>query len=169
MVTVATVLLLGATVLAGCAGPEESGPPSARVSAWVSTAGGGAAIGTLEVDSANIDHALADHQSASAVKTVCALLTNDAETPIGNLPTPDSQLTQELDNAYEKGAAAGDDCFKGAGGSPSLLRRSAEERKALLPLLTTALDRIASITGRTPSTTTTSPDGSCPDPFSGCN
>ena len=169
MVTVATVLLLGATVLAGCAGPEESGPPSARVSAWVSTAGGGAAIGTLEVDSANIDHALADHQSASAVKTVCALLTNDAETAIGNLPTPDTQLTDDLNNAYEDGAAAGDDCFKGAGGSPSLLRRSAEERKALLPLLTTALDRIASITGRTPSTTTTSPDGSCPDPFSGCN
>jgi hypothetical protein len=35
--------------------------------------------------------------------------------------------------------------------------------------LTTALDRIESITGHTPSTSTTQPDGSCDDPFGGCN
>ena len=100
---------------------------------------------------------------------MCALLTNDAETAIGNLPTPDSQLTNDLNNAYEKAAAAGDDCYQGAGREPSLLRRSAAERAALLPLLTTAVDRIESITGHTPSTSTTQPDGSCDDPFGGCN
>ena len=164
-----TAVLLGASILAGCAGQDESGPASARVSAWVSGAGGGAAIGTLEVDSANIDHVLAQHQPPAAVKTVCALLTNDAETAIGNLPTPDSRLTHDLDDAYEKAAAAGDDCYKGAAGNASLLRRSASERAALLPLLTTALDRIQSVTGHTPSTSTTQPDGSCDDPFGGCN
>ena len=165
----AALVLLGASLLVGCAGPEESGPASARVSAWLSGAGGGAAIGTLKVDSANIDHALAQHQPSAAIKTVCALLTNDAETAIGNLPTPDTRLTDDLNNAYEKAAAAGDDCYQGAGGSASLLHRSAAERVALLPLLTAALDRIESITGHTPSTSTTQPDGSCNDPFGGCN
>ena len=159
----------GSCLLAGCAGQEQSGSPSARVSTWVSGAAGGAAIGTVEADSANIDQALAHHDAPAAIKTVCALLTNDAETAIGNLPTPDDQLTNDLNVAYEKGAAAGDDCYNGAAGNASLLKRSAEERLALLPLLTTAVDRIESVTGRTPSTSTTQPDGSCSDPFGGCN
>ena len=166
---VVLVVVLGVAVLAGCAGPEESGPAPARVAAWLSGSGGGAAIGTLKVDSANIDHALAQHQSAGAIKTVCALLTNDAETAIGNLPTPDSRLTDELNAAYEKAAAAGDDCYKGAEGTASLFRRSATERAQLVPLLTSAVHRIQSITGHTPSTSTTQPDGSCDDPFGGCN
>ena len=101
-------------------------------------------------DSRNIDQALSRHDPAGSVRTVCALLTNDAETAIGNLPTPDTQLTDELNTAYEDAAAAGDDCYNGACGNASLLRRSAAERAKLAPLLTTAIDRIAAITGRTP-------------------
>ncbi len=143
-VLVLMAVLAGSWLLAGCAGQEQSGTASARVSTWVSGAAGGAAIGALEVDSANIDQALLHHDPAAAIKTVCALLTNDAETAIGNLPTPDDQLTNDLNSAYEKGAAAGDDCYQGAGGNRSLLRRSAAERIELLPLLTTAMDRIRS-------------------------
>jgi hypothetical protein len=162
-------LALAPWLLAGCAGQEQSGTTSARVSTWVSGAAGGAAIGTLRVDSANIDQALLHHDSPAAIKTVCALLTNDAETAIGDLPTPDSQLTADLNRAYEKGAAAGDDCYQGAGGERPLLRRSTTERNELLPLLTAAVDRIRSLTGHTPSTSTTAPSGSCSDPFGGCN
>jgi outer membrane murein-binding lipoprotein Lpp len=158
--------VLGACVLAGCA--SQSASPSVRVSNWVSDVSGGAAIGTLKVDSANVDLALAHHEPPAAIRTVCALLTNDAETAIGNLPAPDDQLTTDLDNAYEKAAAAGDDCYAGAGGESRLLRRSATERSALLPLLTTAVDRIEAITGRTPSTSTTAPTGGCSDPFGNC-
>ncbi len=164
----AAACIMGAGVLAGCAGQEQSGTPSARVSTWVSGAAGGVAIGTLKVDSANIDLAQVHHEAPAAIKTVCALLTNDAETAIGNLPTPDPRLTTDLNNAYEKAAAAGDDCYQGAAGDASLLRRSAAERAALLPLLARALDRITSVTGRTPSTSTTAPSGGCSDPFGGC-
>jgi hypothetical protein len=157
----------GAWALAGCV--SQSASPAVRVTNWVSNESGGAAIGTLRVDSANVDQALDHHEPASAIKTVCALLTNDAETAIGNLPAPDDQLTTDLNNAYEKAAAAGDDCYAGAGGDAKLLRRSAAERVALLPLLATAVDRIEAITGRTPSTSTTAPTSGCPDPFSGCN
>ncbi len=166
---VLTALVIGLVSLAGCAGQEQSGDASARVSTWVSGAAGGAAIGTLKADTANVDHVLAHHEAPSAIKTVCALLTNDAETAIGNLPTPDGQLTTDLDMAYQKAAAAGDDCYAGAGGSAALLRRSAAERAALLPLLAAAVDRIQAVTGRTPSTSTTAPSGGCSDPFGGCS
>ena len=158
---------LGVWALAGCV--SQSANPAVRVSNWVSKVSGGAAIGTLEVDSANVDQAVNHHEAASAIKTVCALLTNDAETAIGNLPAPDDELTTDLNNAYEKAAAAGDDCYDGAGGNAKLLRRSAAERAALLPLLATAVDRIEAITGHTPSTSTTAPTAPCPDPFGGCN
>ncbi len=167
LVVMTAVVVVSAWALAGCA--SQSANPSVRVSNWVSDVSGGAAIGTLKVDSANVDLALSRHEAPSAVRTVCALLTTDAETAIGNLPAPDDQLTTDLNNAYEKAAAAGDDCYAGAGGAARLLRRSAAERKALLPLLTTAVDRIEAITGRSPSTSTTAPAAGCDDPFASCN
>ncbi len=155
--TALSIVVVGASLLAGCAGQEQSGPPAARVSSWVSGAGGGAAVGTLEVDSRNVDQALSHHDGAAAIKTVCALLTNDAQTAIGNLPTPDDQLTTDLNNAYEDAAAAGDDCYKGSSGSTPLLQRSHAERLKLPSLLATAVDRIAAVTGHAPSTSTTQP------------
>jgi hypothetical protein len=163
-VAAVSIILAGASVLAGCAGQEQSGPPAARVSAWVSGAKGGAVVGTLEVDSRNIDLALSRHDPAAAIRTVCALLTNDAQTAIGNLPTPDIRLTNDLNAAYEDAAAAGDDCYAGSSGNGSLLRRSSDERARLMPLLAAALDRIAVTTGRTPSTSTTRPAAGG-DPF----
>jgi hypothetical protein len=156
----------GPSIVAGCT-LDQSGPPSAQVSAWMTTSGGGAAIGQLKVDGRNIDLAVARHDSASALKTVCALLTTDAQTAIGNLPTPDTRLTEDLNTAYEDAAAAGDDCYNGAAGNGSLLRRSASERARLGPLLATAVGRIVSITGHTPSTSTTLASGDGNDPFGG--
>jgi hypothetical protein len=162
---VAAVVLFGSAFLAGCASQDQIGAPSARVSSWVSGAGGGSAIGTLEVDSRNADQAFSHHQAAAAIREVCALLTNDAQTAIGNLPTPDAQLTDELNAAYEDAASAGDDCYKGATGDRTLLHRSASERRRLGSLLTTAIERIHSVTGHTPSTSTTLPSGAGGDPF----
>jgi len=162
--TLLLVVTIGAT---GCAGAEQTGPPAARVMTWVRGAAGGTAIGTVKVDSRNVGYALARHDQPAAIRTVCALLTNDAETAIGNLPTPDGTLTTDLNTAYGEAAAAGDDCYKGADGSPALLRRSARERVALVRLLTVAVDRIQSVTGQTPTTATTAPQGNSGDPFGG--
>jgi hypothetical protein len=161
-----SVLLAGSAAVAGCAGQEQSGPPAARVATWVSGAGGGASIGTLRVDSANVSQALARHDPPAAIKTVCALLTTDAETAVGNLPTPDTVLTDELNTAYQEAAAAGDDCYGGAGGAHSLLVRSARERAGLVTALMTALNRITAVTGHAPSTSTTLPADNN-DPFGG--
>ena len=158
-------VLVAMVVLGGCAGQEQSGTPAQRVTTWID-GGGGSGIGNVEVASRNVDLAIARHNSPAAVREVCALLSNEAQTSIGNLPTPDEQLTNELNAAYQVATAAGDDCFKGASGDARLLARSAAERVRLIGMLTTAVDHVESMTGRTPTTATTAPQGGG-DPFGG--
>ena len=161
-VVVAALLVLS-LLGAGCT-VDRSAPTATQVSDWMTTSGDGAAIGQVEVDSRNVDLALSRHDPSAAIRTVCALLTTDAQTAIGNLPTPDSQLTDDLNQAYEDAASAGTDCYNGASGG-ALLGRSASERAKLVPLLTTAIDRVVATTGHTPSTSTTPPTDAGGDPF----
>ncbi len=156
--------ILCVSLLSGCT-LDQTGLPAGQISGWLTTSGAGAAIGQVEADSRNVDLAISRHNSAAALRTVCALLTTDAQTAIGNLPTPDTQLTDQLNTAYEDAAAAGNDCYNGAKGDQSLLQRSSSERAKLVPLLRTAVGRIVSITGHTPSTSTTAPSDSDDDPF----
>ncbi|MGD0391024.1 MAG: hypothetical protein ABSC41_00120 [Acidimicrobiales bacterium] len=162
----AALAVLCASVVSGCT-LDETGPPATQVSGWLTTSGGGSAVGQVEADTRNIQLAIVRHDTAKALRTVCALLTTDAQTAIGNLPTPDTQLTNDLNAAYEDAASAGNDCYNGANGNASLLHRSAVERAKVVPMLGIALERIASITGHTPSTSTTAPADSGDDPFSG--
>jgi hypothetical protein len=160
----ASLIVVGSLIIAGCT-LDPSGPPASQLNGWLTTSGGGAAIGQVEVDSANIGLALDRHDPSSAIKTVCALLTTDAQTAIGNLPTPDTTLTDDLNNAYEDAAAAGNDCYNGSTGVRSLLARSAKERVRIVPMLDTAVARMDAITGHTPSTATTLAPGGSNDPF----
>ena len=159
------VLVATGTVLGGCAGQEQSGTPAQQVTTWMDGAGG-SGIGNVEVDARNVDLALRDHNAAAAIREVCDLLSNDAQTAIGNLPAPDDTLTDELNSAYMDATAAGDDCYHGAGGNAGLLKRSAAERAHLVTLLATAAARFESVTGHVPTTETTAPQGNS-DPFSG--
>ena len=167
----ATVLVSGtlalAVTLGGCAGQEQSGPPAKQLSTWLRDGGGGSGIGNVEVASKNVDLALAQHNKSAAIKEVCALLSNDAQSAIGNLPTPDGRLTAALNAAYVVGASAGGDCYNGAGGDNRLLARSAAERVKLFTLLAAAVRRAAEVTGQTPTTDTTAPPTGGGDPFAG--
>jgi hypothetical protein len=158
--------VLVAVSLAGCAGQEQSGTPAQRVSTWVDGGAGGSGIGTVEVDLRNVDLALSKHNRPAAIREVCALLSNDAQTAIGNLPAPDGQLTEDLNDAYTVATSAGDDCYDGAGGNGSLEARSTAERTRTMALLEVAVQYVESVTGRTPTTATTAPTDSG-DPFSG--
>ena len=160
-------VLATVSVLGGCAGQEASGTPAQQISTWMRAGGGGSGIGNVEVDSKNVDLAIAKHNAPAAIRTVCALLSNDAQTGIGNLPTPDDQLTTALDTAYMDATAAGDDCFNGANGDTRLLARSAAERVKLFTLLDAAVQRVTEMTGRTPTTETTVPPTGSGDPFAG--
>jgi hypothetical protein len=165
-VAVALVAVAVPLLLAACAGAEMSGTPAQRISTWVSGAGAGSAIGAIEADNAAIDKALATHSAAGVIRTACALLSNDSSAGNSDLPTPDDQLTTALENAYQVEYSAGNNCYSGAGGNASLLRRSADERRQGAADLAHAVRRITAVTGQVPSTTTTtSPDGGSNDPF----
>ncbi len=161
-------VLAVATVLAGCTAAEDVGTPAHRVATWMSSGSGGATIGELEVDNRNVALALARHDPPPEVRAVCGLLATDAATGHGNLPTPDQQLTDILDRAYTDEFDAGSECYQAAGGGAAELARSAAARAAGLSLLEQAVQRVTAITGRVPSTTTTTvPPGSGSDPFAG--
>ena len=167
----ALALVLGscalAGMLAGCAGQESSGTPAQQVTTYMNDGGGGSGIGNVEIDSRNVALALSQHNKPAAIKEVCALLSNDAQTAIGNLPTPDNQLTDALNTAYMDATAAGDDCYNGAGGNARLLARSAAERAKLVTLLDAAVQLVTDVTGKTPTTETTVPPSGNGDPFAG--
>jgi len=161
------LVAVGSVLWSGCASPEETGSAGARVTSWLTSTAGGSAIGQVSVDSRNVSYVLAHHNTSAAVRSACAVLTTDAQTAIGNLPTPDSALTDDLNNAYEDAAAAGTDCYNGVGKSSSVMARSARERGELSGLLATAVSRIEFLTGHVPSTSTTAPTDVGGDPFGG--
>ena len=64
-------------------------------------------------------------------------------------------MTDDLNTAYEDAAAAGDDCYNGAGGTESLLTPFGRGTgPSWQSLLAAAVERITSVTGHTPSTST---------------
>jgi hypothetical protein len=166
-IMVAVGSLTVALFLGGCAGQEQSGTPAQQVSTWMRSGAGGSGIGNVEIDSKNVDLALSQHNKPAAIKEVCALLSNDAQSAIGNLPTPDDQLTTALNTAYQDATAAGNDCYNGANGDTRLQARSASERKKLFTLLGVAVQRATAVMGQTPTTDTTVPPTGGGDPFAG--
>lgn len=156
---------LGGLVLAACSsGPAAT--PAQQVSSWVSSAGAGAQIRTLQVDVKNVDLAIRDHNSPGAIQTTCLLLSTDAEMGIGQLPTPDQTLTDDLNTAYTTEFNAGEDCYHGAKGNASLMAKAARERVQGDAQLLTAYGRMTTVIGSAPpTTTTTAPPGSGLDPF----
>jgi hypothetical protein len=132
----------------------------------MSGSGAGAAIGQVQADARNVTFVETRHEGAGALLTACALLDDDAQTGIGNLPSPDDQLTNALDAAYLMAVRSAADCTSGVHGHAALLRRSAVERSKLAALFGVAVERVQQITGKVPSTTTTAPAGGS-DPFGG--
>jgi len=160
-------LFSAAGLLAGCSSGRTPATLAGQVEAWSSSTSFGNGIGVLEADSANVQTVLADHDGAKELQTVCLIFGDDARTANENLPTPDQQLTDELAAGYSDDADAASDCYAGAAGSRSRLDRSAQERDRAAVALGAALSRMQVITGKTPSTTTTSQPGSSAggDPF----
>lgn len=156
---------LGATALAGCAAGGAVGDSPSQITSWMSSSGEGTLIGQVQADSANVALAIRKHDTGSTLKTVCALLSTDALTGVGNLPSPDTTLTDDLNRAFETAATAAQDCYSGATGKASLLDSSTADRAKLRGLFDAAVDRVRALTGRTPSTSTTLAPPDNPDPF----
>lgn len=160
MVPVTVVVLIGFAVVAFVAygGRGPSGTPSQKLATWVRATDLGQAIGTLTDDGRNVAKAVAARQGTNALHTVCAVLSNAAQTANQDLPSPDVHVTDTLAKAYALEYDAGQACYRAGAGGKKLLAQSARDRARAHQLFLQVLARIRRITGRSvPTTTTTVP------------
>ena len=148
------VLMTGcALTLTSCAGADQEGSASHRMSVWVSGTSFGEDIGTLVADNARIPKDVPN--GTGALHAACSTLLNDAQMANSSLPSPDTDVTTLLTNAYNDEGTAANQCYDAGATNKSLLAESARNTIKAEALYQEALQRIRVITGRTPVTTTT--------------
>ncbi len=140
-------------VATACAGQDQTGTAAHRMSEWVGGSGLGEDIGTLVADNARLPMVVPN--GTGAVHAACGTLVDDAEMANGELPSPDSQVTQLLTQAYGLEGTAGNDCYNAGSTNPALMSTAEHDGIKAEALYTQVLLRIAQIDGRVPSTTTT--------------
>ena len=107
------VLMTGcALTFTSCAGADQEGSASHRMSVWVSGTSFGEDIGTLVADNARIPKDVPN--GTGAMHAACSTLLNDAEMANSSLPSPDPDVTTLLTKAYKA---------RRHGGEPVLRRR----------------------------------------------
>jgi hypothetical protein len=149
------VLLTGASsvALSSCAGEDQMGSPAHRMSVWVSGTSLGQDIGTLIADNARIPKVVAN--GAGALHAACSTMLNDAEAANTELPSPDSEVTNVLTQAYSLEGTAANDCYDSGSSNTQLLAESRRDTIKAEALFNQVLQRIRVIDGQVPSTTTT--------------
>jgi hypothetical protein len=149
----AAVLVPLAVGASACAGLDQTGSASHRMAEWVSGTAFGEDIGTLVADNARVPKDVP--HGTGAVHAACGTLEDDAEQANGELPTPDSQVTDWLSTAYGLEGTAGTECYSAGATNRKLLAESARDTAKADALYLQVLARIRSIDGRSVSTTTT--------------
>ena len=149
------VFVLGAALtLTSCAGADQEGSPSHRMSVWVNGTNFGADIGTLVSDNARI--AKVAPNGTGALHAACSTMINDAEMANSSLPSPDPTVTDLLTQAYGLEGTAGNDCYDAGTTNQKLLLTSERDGIKADALYDEVVQRIRVIDGRVPVTTTTS-------------
>jgi hypothetical protein len=148
-------------LVAACAGGDETGPLSSRVRAWEQASGIIQDVRGVDADTAKLDAVVA-RGGAGAIRTVCAVLSDDASNAYQELPSPDATVTRELADGLDDAAKAADLCYRDAARLASE-RRIAPGLAALLAATRAALaqatDRLASVgQGGSASRSATSPE-----------
>lgn len=152
--TVACVVLIGsALVLTSCAGADQRGTPAQRMSAWVKGTAFGQTVGTLIADNARVPKDVPN--GSGAVHAACGTLLNDAQMAYAELPAPDPDVTDLLNNAYVLEQSAANDCYNAGSTNTTLLAKSRREGIKAEALYDQVLQRIREIDGKPVPTTTT--------------
>lgn len=144
------VLGVGAT---SCAGLDQRGSASHRMSEWVGGTGFGDDIGTLVADNARIPKDIPN--GPGAIHAACGALEDDAEMANGELPTPDQEVSNWLSTAYGLEGTAGTECYNAGVTNKKLMANAIQDTVKAQALYDQALARIASIDGKSVATTTT--------------
>lgn len=142
--------------LASCSSPPSLG---ARVTQWVSANQFGQSVGTLLADNQRIVTVVRQGQGAGALRASCGVLESDASTADGSLPTPDTQLTAALNQAFHDEAAAANRCYGASPAEHAVLQATVRVLTRADALLESAVQQVSGITGTVPPTTTTTVPG----------
>jgi hypothetical protein len=148
------LVLTAALTLTSCAGADQEGSPSHRMSVWVSGTTFGADIGTLVADNARI--AKVAPNGTGALHAACSTMINDAEMANSSLPSPDPTVTDLLTQAYGLEGTAGNDCYDAGTTDKKLLLTSERDGIKADALYDEVIHRIRAIDGQATVTTTTS-------------
>jgi hypothetical protein len=146
-------MLLTSLGLTSCAGQDQTGSPSHRMSIWVGGTGLGGEIGTLNADNRRIT--LDVPNGTGAVHAACGTLVVDAQMANGELPSPDPTVSDWLSEAYGLEGTAGTECYNAGATNPTLLAQALAHAAKASALYRRALIRIQSIDGVAVATTTT--------------
>jgi hypothetical protein len=139
---------------------DRSGSAAEQLKSWVQGTNLGQSIGTVVGDAARVRAALAAHRGSGVVHTDCGVLLTDAQQANGELPTPDTQLTDLLSSGYALAYDAGYDCYNSAGTNAALVAKASRERIEAEAKLQQAVNLVGQILGSPLSTTTTTQPGS---------
>ena len=149
------VVAIGVGAFLAYGSTSRSGSTAAQVRSWVSGTDLGQSIGTVVGDAARVKTAMATHQDKGVVHTDCGVLLSDAQSANGELPTPDSQLTDLLSSGYALAYDAGTDCYDSGGTDGALVAKATRERIQAEAKLQQALNLVDQLLGSSLSTTTT--------------
>jgi hypothetical protein len=158
IVPILVLTIGGAVTLTSCAGADQEGSASHRMSVWVSGTTLGEDIGTLIADNARVAKDVPN--GTGAVHAACGTMLTDAEMANTNLPSPDPDVTALLTTAYNDEGTAANQCYSAGATNKRLLAQSARNAIKAEAIYEEVLQRIRQIDGRTPSTTTTTDNSS---------
>lgn len=149
------VVAAGIVAFASYGHGTPSGTAGQQLQSWASSTQLGQDVGTLQDDGKNVARALRERKGATAVRTICAAMANDAQTFNGQLPSPDTTVTQLLARAYGLEYDAAEACYRAGVTDHTLLIQSSNDRAKASALFVRVLERVRSLTGQSLSTTTT--------------
>ena len=96
----AGVLAIGVLAFIAYGGTGTTGTSTQQLRAWVNGTGLGQSLGTVVGDTARVRVAVDEHQGSGVLHTDCGVLLTDAQSANGELPTPNTELTDLLSSGY---------------------------------------------------------------------
>ncbi len=127
MVALSAVVAGGAFAMA-CSS-QYSGTLAQQVNEWSTMTQFPSEASALQDDYQNFNE-LGAHLAPGVLRTYCDVMVTDALNANQNLPTPDTQVTDLLSDAYNLFGESGRNCLSGANGNTALLGRAQSQRVA---------------------------------------
>ncbi len=138
--------LVASALLTGCAGADQSGTPAEQMTTWVKGTSFGLTVRTMQQDAARAATVVSSGTPAE-VRTACGVYLVDVEQANSVLPTPDTQASALLAQAYGSLGAAAHSCYA-VPSSATARATFAHQQASGLASLSEGTARVEAVLGR---------------------